>query len=411
MKTGVEYLKKYLEKDMTMNYALKNSKLQELCLTINKNHNIPIGRISDLVVGRVSIEEANDFELFCLTYYINKNLVEDYFTKEEIKRYSETVLPDQKQLHYPIRIHCIKVTEDSYIGSTDVNFLMELRENQKINYNKNTQRNMDMVVRGEHKYYKISLNKGAVKNIKEAFKTGRFISNTITLNLPLDRNNEFYYDDKTNELVITKLDMFDITDGYHRYVAMGQVRDENHDWNYPMELRITNFSEDKMKTFIFQEDQKTQMKKIDSDSMNMYSQSNIVTERLNNDTKFFYTGNIQRNGGLISFSELSSIIYFLYFKKEKNTAPSYAFKVQQEIRESWNLVAVAYLNANYVEHTYTFMELCILLYGIRYSKEMNIMEDKIFEALNRQDELDKKKFSNKTVRQTLFTDIEKLYKG
>ena len=409
MKTGVEYLKKYLEKDMTMNYALKNSKLQELCFTINKNHNIPIGRISDLVVGRVSIEEANDFELFCLTYYINKNLVEDYFTKEEIKRYSETVLPDQKQLHYPIRIHCIKVTEDSYIGSTDVNFLMELRENQKINYNKNTQRNMDMVVRGEHKYYKISLNKGAVKNIKEAFETGRFISNTITLNLPLDRDNEFYYDDKTNELVITKLDMFDITDGYHRYVAMGQVRDENPDWNYPMELRITNFSEDKMKTFIFQEDQKTQMKKIDSDSMNMFSQSNIITERLNNDPMFLLNGNIQRSGGCVSFSELSSIIHFLYYKKAKITnIQRYTYLNLIEIRETWNRIVQS--DSKYLDHIFTFMELCIIIYGVRCYCERHDTVEMIIKALDRQDELDKKKFSNKTVRQTLFTDIEKLYK-
>lgn len=125
-----------------------------------------------------------------------------------------------------------------------------------INYNVNAQRTMQRVIKGDKELYRITLNKHAVNSIRRSFESGEFIPNTITLNIPEDPENEFYYNEKNSELVIKNINHFDISDGYHRYVAACQAYDQNDKFNYPLEIRIVSFDNDKVKKFIFQEDQK-----------------------------------------------------------------------------------------------------------------------------------------------------------
>ena len=406
MKGDIKKLRSWLENQL-FSYAFDRKKAIEITDTIYKEHNLSAGRIMDIITQRVSIEEVDEFELFCLSNYLSKSETSKYFTEDEIKNYSKQKRENPSKIKWPIKIKCVQVSYDSYIGVTDTNFFMKLRANQLINYNTNAQRNMDMVVRGEHKYYKISLNKAAVEEIKDAFSTNYFIPNTITLNIPLDKEADYYYDEKKCELVINKLKAFDISDGYHRYVAMGKMKDADPEWNYPMEIRITNFSDDKMKSFIFQEDKKTRMRKIDSDAMNMNNQANILTERINQDVKFIYKGRIQRNGGNISFSEFSNIINYLYFKNKKNSdSPSYMIELQKTLVCELNEILYELnMNDNYI---YSFKELCIILYGIYNYTDDNRL---IINVFDNQNKLDSKKFSNKTARKSLFTEIEKLYRG
>ena len=106
--------------------------------------------------------------------------------------------------------------------------------------------------------------------------------------------------------------IMDILDGYHRYIAISQVVREYPEWDYQMELRITTFTEEKAKQFIYQNDQKTQMRRINSESMNQYSPSNIVVEKLNTNPSSNIRGQISRNNGNIDFSFLSAVIHTCY---------------------------------------------------------------------------------------------------
>lgn len=404
MKGNVSDLRNFLEKELVA-YALNKNECNKLCNIINQKHNISIGRIMDIIVQRVSMEEVDEFELYCFLEEIQPKKLKHYYTDIELQNYSGAKREETNQIKFPIKIKCMPVSYDSYIGVTDADFLMKLRSNQLINYNKNAQRNMEMVIRGEHRYYKISLNKSSVKEIKESFENGTFISNTITLNIPVDEQSDFYYDENNNELVINNIKAFDIADGYHRYVAMSQVKDDDSSWNYKMELRITNYSDDKTKNFMFQESKQTPMKRIDSDSLNMNSPANIVLERLNNDSSFVLHGNIRRAGGTINFAWFSSIIDYFYFKKKsENNNPVFLIKLQKDLCNSLNNYFMT--SPNYIEHYFTFKELCVLFYGI-YNK-INTFE--IMVTLNKTNELNGAKFANKMARKTLFTDIEELYK-
>lgn len=212
---------------------------------------------------------------------------------------------------------------------------MRLRDAQLINYNTNAQRTLQRTIRYGVESYKIAINRKALANIKKSFIEGDFIPNTITLNIPEDEV-DWSYDDSKKQLKINKIKHFDIADGYHRYLAMCQIKDEDPKFDYPMELRVVFFPDSKIKQFIYQEDQKTKMKKIDSDSMNMNAPENLVTERLNRDPMFFYKGGISHGNGVIDYSEFASCVKYFYFHGEAYTSAEKALAINRVKEELLN---------------------------------------------------------------------------
>lgn len=268
-----------------------------------------------------------------------------------------------KQLVYEM----VQVADDQWIGKISVSELMQLRDAQIINYNENTQRVMKRINKGEEEIYQITLNKKAVLSMEELFRDGIFIPNTITLNMPEGAN--FVY--RNGNLIIKKLDHFDITDGYHRYIAMSNLYNEDPDFDYPMELRITNYSEDKSRQLIWQEDQKTKMSRIDSESMNMNSAANKVVQRLNVNPTFNLAGQINANKGIINSAEMAEIIRTTYFppskiySKKKELAS--IIKAESEIRDGINSVVVE--NMDLLEIPWTRQFLYCLIYNINRNVE------------------------------------------
>lgn len=400
----------YLEPKLDQ-IGLNKTKLNDMAEMLYRRHNMHQVRTMDIVSHRASIDEATIVELFCMTEYVSSSVLDHYFTESEIKSFSEFRFQSPEKIKMPLRIKCIKIADDQYIGSITTDMLMHLREAQMINYNVNAQRVQHMAIVGGMEVYKISLNRAAVRAIKESFQNGTYIPNTVTLNIPIKETSIFSYDESKSELVIKSLESFDITDGYHRYVAIAQLKDSDPTFNYPMEVRITNFSDDRSRSFIWQEDQKTRMTKVESDSMNMNTASNIVLNRMQNDSNFVLKDNVSRNrGAFISYGMLSGIINQLYFEREnKSNLAARQLMVQKEVTDGLNNVATADLmrnpNNSLLNRHITFKELCIILYGIKQKCSV----DQVFDALDRADELNPKKFMNGIPRKTLFNDIATLY--
>lgn len=338
-------------------------KRQRIIDGMHNDYDVPVGTVMDLLTGRAIMEEQSEFILFLLLYHLDavnaKHKVKLYFTEQEIEEYSKAKYYIET-FDFPIEINCIKVANDQWIGATDVNFLMKLRNAQLINYNANAQRAMQRIVRGERAFFKIALNATAVSQIKKSFHTGNYISNTITLNIP--ETSEFFYDENKKVLIIESLDHFDISDGYHRYVALCQERNENPEFNYPLELRLISFSDTKIKNFIFQEDQKTKMKKVDSQSMNMNAVGNLITERLNEDVQFNLRGKINRINGAIDFGTMAMAINYFYCQDKDNSMRKVVV-TEKEIREKLNYITESYpelLDQNYFSNK----EIIALIYSI-----------------------------------------------
>ena len=374
-------------------------KLNTIITEIEAENNVPTGIMMDIIAGRTNMEEDNEFLLFLICNKIKPEKAAEFFTENEISFYQSQQY-ERDEFEFPLDITCIQVAPDQWIGAADVNFLIELRKAQLINYNANAQRTMQRIVRGNKETYKIALNAKALKEIKASLEQGSFIPNTITLNMP--ETTDWTYDAKRNVLTINRLPAFDISDGYHRYIAMCQLKEVNGEFNYPIELRIVSFSDDKVKQFIYQEDQKTKMRKIDSASMNMSSPANIVLERLNTDTMFDLKGKVLRNSGQINFGYASNIVEFLFFKGIKTAPMNEIVAVKDQLKNGINTFIEAY--PEWFEKRFDFKETLILIYGVT----QGWMPEVINEKINKIDQLDKRIFTNKMIKKSMLNAIEKL---
>ena len=407
LKSRVE-LEEYLYGN-TMRFLENKDKAQELREYLYNQYDISMGRTMDFLSHRAPLANDSDFLLYCFTDGIDKitkgNKVQEYFTPIEINHYSKSKVFKEDELKFPLRIPCFQVADDQWIGAADIGFFIKLRNNQKIIYNENTQRALRRVVRGDTEIFTISVNKAVVNSIKESMNKGSYIPNTITLNIPEDSISEFYYNKEESCLVFNSLDKFDITDGYHRYIAMCGLKDTDNNFNYPMEIRITNFAENKAKHFIFQEDLKTKMKRVDSHALSIDNKATTVVERLNLDSLCNYQGEINRNKYLINSSELSSIIEYFYFKTYKRQTNNAAIaEIVKEVRDILNTFSNYY--PEYLSHRFSYRELCLLMWTFLETEKSHEEKCKLTRALFGSKNLDHRKFYNKIPRKSLFSHIQ-----
>ena len=352
MKISRSKLDEYIIKSLN-----KCSDTQKLFDSVEEKYNIPVDITSDIVAGRKDISEANDFIVFALLDVLNNRQLGKYFTDDEIKELGN-LRYETKEFSLPLVFNNItQIAPDQWIGKITAKELMDLKDAQVIRYNENTQRTLRRIVRGEDRYYRIYLNKKSIYEIKQLMESGAYIPDDITLNMPVDTTEYTYANGK---LTINELDKLDILDGYHRYISISQIMSMGNDFDYPMELRIVSFPEEKAKQFIFQKDQKTQMRAVDSKSMNQYDPSNIVIERLNTDPMSNIQKMIGRNKANIDYGYLGSMIRFYYFKKKMSYTMKYILEVEKEIRDKFNVFTGE--KPDYLDHVFTKREIGILIY-------------------------------------------------
>lgn len=415
-------LEDYLEKQCDK-IVVDYNKCKSIYNYANETYDIPKGIISDLISNRLLMSEVSEFVLFILLDSLYNVLhdsikisnLDEFYTTQEIKHYKSAKY-NIERIKFPLVFKMVQIAEDQWVGKITVDMLMKLRQAQLINYNINAQRTMQRIVRGNKESFKITLNKKAVNSIRNSFESNDFIPNTITLNIPIETEYDFYYDEDSSSLVINSLEHLDISDGFHRYIAAGQVKDKNNNFDYPLELRIVNFTEDKAKQFIYQEDQKTKMTKIDSNAMNMNKAANIVVTRLNENTRCNLKGLISRNEGIISFGDLAEMVDYFYFKKEKVTKEkerSFTIQVVKELTDYFNILTE--YNTDYLEHRMHFKTLLVVMFCFNYFKDNNIEDyDYMCKVIEKAEKIiknsDNTKFRNKTLRKSLLTEVEKIVK-
>ena len=379
MKLNRETLEEYIAKFFIKIHSDKELN-GNLVKYLEEKYNYPAVRASDLLSKRIILSEAGDYDLFVLMDGIEnivgtKNKVATYFTDDEIETYSKYKYKKEKKVKFPLKFTMIQIAPDQWIGSTSARELIKLRNAGLIRYNANIQRTMRRGIRGKTQEYRIMENKKSTNEIRESMQAGNFIPNVITLNIPDSLDSDFNYDDETKTLTIKKANSLDIIDGFHRLIALEQAGNMDQSWDYPMELRISNYSESKGQRFVYQEDQKTKMKKIDSDSFNVEDEAVKTVIRLNEDATCAFQGQINRNNGLISMPELSVIVKKMYFNGVgKQEARVLSLKLSRQIKD--NLNKLVEFDPGYITKRFEFWELYILFVAFDYFKEKEIADDK-----------------------------------
>ena len=351
------------------------------------NYNMSEELFSDFVSSRKSLQEATEYMLFVMlksfecVNNVKKSEIKTYFTPKEIENYSCTKFEDEGP-EFPIIFKMVQITEDQWIGRIDVNTFDKLRQKQLINYNPDTQRTMQKVIRKGNINYKITVNKRAVNEIAESFTEGTYIPDELTLNInPNDPNADFYYDEKKCLLIINNITAFDINDGYHRYLGMFKAKMQNSKFNYSMELRITNFDTDKSQRFIYQKDQKTQMSKMDSKSYNVYDAANIIIKKVNESPVCNIRGFIGRNDAKIDMGSLSKIISLAYLKDvSKKDERKAIIEISKKLIDNFNILTED--DISYLDRTYTFNDLVAIITVFHYYDENNKDKCNMAKAVN-----------------------------
>ena len=301
--------------------ALVSKERNEVAEYCYNKYNVNPGHTMDVVQDRNSLYEESDEMLYYITEAVSNTRrikLQDYFTEIEIKKYSKTKYKEET-IEFPLVINCFEVEpNEQWIGVIDTNLLMDLRKANKINYNAEKQRVRRKINRGNEIIFRTVKNEKTISQIANLMKKREYIPDDITLDIPDNTESDYHYDEVNHRLIINSLEHFDITDGYHRYLAICRNKDADPAFNYPMEIRITAFSLPTAQRFIWQKDQKTKMTKSNSDSMNPERPSNEVVNRMNEKgSGFNLSGEIQRSGGRISYMALSDIIEYYWFSDKK----------------------------------------------------------------------------------------------
>ena len=155
-----------------------------------------------------------------------------------------------------------------------------------------------------------------------------------------------------------------------------------------MEIRIVSFTEEKAKQFIYQKDQKTKMKQIDSEALNQFSPANMVVDKLNGNPNSNTRGMISRNDGQIDYSFLSAVIASYYFgDKRKKYSLKDTLVVTNDIQNKFNALTTEDLT--WLDHKYTDIDLQVIMFC--FSKD--ICDSKtIRNMIEKADTIDKQEF-------------------
>ena len=396
--------------------AINNEQCETIRCFLLEKYAIPYGMTMDMV-ARGKLGEQTEHILFCLLDGVlnitkeknNDSILERFFSPVEIKTFSTTKKPDTK-MKFPLVIKCNQVAEDQWIGVADSEWFMKLRENQLINYNERTQRTLTHIVKQDGDYYKITLKEATVNGIRTRLQRGEYIPTPITLNIPIDDENaDFYYDSGDNTLIIKSLRWFDICDGYHRYVAMREEKDENPEFNYSWELRIINFTEERAKYFVYQEAQRARLNRADANTMDIFAIGNRIVDGLNKDAMFNLFGEINNTGGNIPLSAFVKTLNYFYLKdKTYKNENMFRLNVIKELREKFN--HLTNVNDEYLTHKYTYLDLLIIMYVFTKEVDLERMDYYIQEMRKRENRIDKRKaYISKNITKHLINDLDKIF--
>lgn len=404
----------YLDKKC-MEIIFNQDKCLELYDYCYLNYNMPKGLTADLVAGRKTFAEVSEFCLFILIEGLDKTYnnqkINFFFTEQEIKTYSKAKY-EISNSKFPIEFNVIQVTPTQWIGTIDVQSLMKLRNAQLINYNENAQRALQKIIKGDKEFFKIQINKKAVNDIVDSLKSEMYIPDDLTLNIPEeDIENDFVFDPRTSRLIIKNIKHFDMTDGYHRYLSLCRLYDLNNEFNYNMELRITNFSEEKARQFIWQKDQKTKMRKIDSDSFNTVNPGNIVTSKINESSKCNIQGMVAQKGNY-NYAYVAAWINYLFFPAKMGKADSklLILEVTKDFIESFNLLTEE--DNQYLITTLEYKDIAIIIavFSLFFKTEKTNLT-KTINYVRNQLTNEKDLFVNKTPRRAVFNRIKSIVEG
>jgi len=333
-------LNAYAEELFRKHKEVKNRKLRRNLFDEIENHfGIDTSVIDAMITFKRDISEFTNFEVFAAMWFLDRDNLDKFFTAGEIEDFSTTKIVEDK-IKFPLVFsNAIKVADDQFIVATDLQELMRYRQARMMNYDANEQRALKRVKFGNTEIYRPFVNGTSVRQIRECILAGDYVSDALTFNMGDDA--EYSFADGTLTITHITKGMFNLDDGYHRYLAMSQIHDDNPTFNYPVVIQIVAFSNSKANQFIYQQDQKNRMRKIVSDTYDQNAVPNLIVSRVNEDPAFSLKGMIGRNQALINSAVFAKLIAAFYHTKDiKKSDLRTINHIKNDIVSKFNVITV-----------------------------------------------------------------------
>lgn len=309
-----EILKKL---DSFFDSVYSNKELEESYYSVmSKKRSMNRGRFNGYVFHMIDINKMTDEEIYWFASYEKTGIdVKEYFSPEEQKRYSKSKVVIKKPQFPIVFDNVLPVSDDQFVTTINTQVLYELYNNSILAYNIRTQRAPKICYKDGREAYKININRWSVKEIKELIERGLYIYNDLSFNVGGREENDFYYDEQNAKFVL-RSGMFDILDGFHRTMAIIQVMNEDPEINLNFVLNIMNFSEEKARRFVAQQDKRNKINPSFSRSLDDTKYDSILTKRLNENSNSILFGQIKTVGKRqIDFGKTANAVKAFYNPK------------------------------------------------------------------------------------------------
>lgn len=205
----------------------------------------------------------------------------------------------------------LQISRDMWTTIVPIQRIADLYNNMAVSYDFRTQRQPRNISMKEGIIQTPDINRSSVEEIRDSLLEGSFIPNTITFNIPIENSSDIKFDKVNNRLII-KEKVLKVLDGFHRSLGIMAALQNNPDLKYNFIIVITNFTTDKAKQLIVQEDKRNPIAKSYLKSIDEANQYTAVINMLNEDSKSEIRGKITTDYSLVASGHSMVTFDFIY---------------------------------------------------------------------------------------------------
>ena len=291
-----------------------------------------------------------------------------YFNEEEIELYE---MPLDEEKDFDIEIADWKqVSPNKYTIYVTIDEVIKWRNYNKLRFNPETQRDLITIIVKGVPIKKLDINRKSINEMKELRKKGLYFPVRGIINI-----NPDYFDKpiiKDSKMIIPAETHMDLIEGFHNYIAMCEVKDENPNYEELCEFDIMLLNVDDANRFILQMDKKNHFKTNQTIRMDRINQVNYIIDQLNKSGEFHLYGTIN-----------SSMAVFI------NRIITRLFDVRQDRRKAIELLDKITNNMNYAvksknhfDKPFDKYEWLIYLTATSYAIDKNVNFNEVIDDIN-----------------------------
>jgi len=378
-------LRKVLQQKITQIKEYPRSAQKEVENTMNKRYNVKFGDTVDMFNGisPFSIGELSYEMLFKLMNSIHEVAKDRWETFDASDLFADTYFTETEKIEFESPYSTEENDFDIVITDwkqrspykitvyTDINEVVyRWRNFNKLRFNPETQRDLITIVRNGVKLKKLDINRTSINDMKRLMIKELYFPVRGIINI-----NPDYFETPRIEgkiLIIPMESHMDLIEGFHNYIAMCEVKDENPDWEYLCEFDIMLLNTDEANRFILQMDKKNHFKAAQTVRLDKLNQVNYVIDQLNKNSDFHLYGTI--NDKIKVF--LNNVISHLFIIDDNREL---AISVYKLLEKGLNTIIEKY---NHFNKPLTKDEWFIYINLVKYSNNNDIPIAEIIDLID-----------------------------